>query len=248
MGGLSPWKWLLLPGMAAMVVMSYLWAGDIVSFVSPKTTRIIFWHVPMAILSMVWFFVAAFYSVKVLVGKDRFDDERASRAAEVGLLLTVLATVTGAVFSKMQWAGGLNSPWYSGYWQWDPKQTAIVIVIVIFMAYFGLRMSVDDASKRARLAAVYAILGAIAVPVCFYVLPVLPIFGQTVHPTDTIRQGMDVPYRVTFWLANLLFLGFSLWGYQLQLRLARLAERKSVTAGAAEPRFEAVRTRPAEQQ
>lgn len=241
--GLSPWKWLLLPGMLAVVLMSYLWAKDIELFQSPGTARIIFWHVPMAMLSMVWFGVAAWYSVQVLRGKDAFADTRASKAAEVGLLLTVLATVTGAVFSKMQWAGGLESPWYYGYWQWDPKQTAIAIVIVIFMAYFGLRMSIENEATRARLSAAYAILGALAVPFLYYTLPHLPIFGTTNHPTDVIKQGMDTPYRVTFWTANVVFFGFTLWGYQLQLRVARLAERRSRAADAevAEPRFEAIR-------
>lgn len=248
-GGLSPWKWLLLPGMVAVILLSYLWAKDLPVFPSPKTARIFFWHVPMAILSMAWFFIAAFYSGRLLFGKDPFDDHRASKAAEVGLLLTVLATVTGAVFSKMQWAGGLNSPWYEGYWQWDPKQTAIAIVIVIFMAYFGLRMSIDNPTTRARLSAVYAILGAIAVPFLYYTLPHLPVFGTTIHPTDVIKQGMDSAYRSTFWLANLVFFGFALWAYQLQLRLARLAERRTeLPAGAAEPRFEAIRKPATEQQ
>jgi heme exporter protein C len=240
--GLSPWKWLLAPGMVAMIVMSYVWAGPNVDFISPQTARIIFWHVPMAILSMLWFFIAAWYACRVLWSKDPFADTRSSKAAEVGLLVTVLATITGAVFSKMQWQGGLNTPWYYGYWQWDPKQTAIAIVIVIFMAYFGLRMSVDNPETRARLSAVYVIIGAVAVPYLYYTLPQLPIFGQSVHPTDVIKKGMDTPYRATFYLSTLLFFGFSLWGYQLQLRLARLAERRGALAeGAAEPRFEAVR-------
>jgi heme exporter protein C len=240
--GMSPWKWLLLPGMSAVILMAYLWAGSLPAFQSPQSARIIFWHVPMAILSMVWFFIAAFYAGRYLYGKrqDAFDDDRASKAAEVGLLLTVLATVTGAIFSKMQWAGGLNSPWYEGYWQWDPKQTAIVVVIFIFMAYFALRMSIEDKTTRARVSSVYAVLGAIAVPFLYYTLPHLPVF-QSLHPTDVIKQGMDAPYRTTFWLATLMFFGISFWAYELQLRLARLPERRPVPDGADEARFEAVR-------
>ncbi|HEU4754998.1 MAG TPA: cytochrome c biogenesis protein CcsA, partial [Armatimonadota bacterium] len=170
-----------------------------------------------------------------------FDDTRAAKAAEVGLLLTVLATITGAVFSKMQWAGGFNSPWYAGYWQWDPKQTAIVVVIVIFMAYFGLRMSVDDERKRARLAAVYAILGFVAVPFLYWILPQLPAFGSS-HPQGVIQGGMDPAYRTTFWLSTLTFFGVSLWGYQLQLRAEQALARVRLGAGTEpEARTEAVR-------
>jgi len=245
--GLAPWKWVLLPGMGAVIGMCYLWAGDLDNFISPRTARIIFWHVPMAMLSMLWFFVAAFYAGRYLLRRADFDDTRAAKGAEVGLLLTVLATVTGAVFSKMQWAGGLNSPWYEGYWQWDPKQTAIVVVIVIFMAYFGLRMSIEEPGKRARISAAYLIVGALLVPVLYYVLPHLPVF-TSLHPTDVIRQGMSPQYRTTFWLSTAMFLGASLWAYELQLRVARLEERSTARADAvATARVEAVR-RPATEQ
>jgi heme exporter protein C len=237
---------LLLPLMTAVILMAYLWAKDIPTFQDPQSARIIFWHVPMAILSMVWFCAAFVYSIRFLARHEEFDDVRSAKAAEVGLLLTVLATITGAVFSKMQWAGGVNSPWYSGYWQWDPKQTAIVVVILIYSAYFGLRMSIDDPRQRARSSAVYAILAFVAVPFLYYVLPQLPIFGS-LHPEGVIntRQGLDTPYRTTFWLSTLGFLGISLWSYQLQLRAEQLALRRELREDiVSEARTEAVR-RPA---
>ncbi|MFN3649335.1 MAG: cytochrome c biogenesis protein CcsA [Armatimonadota bacterium] len=240
---LAPWKWLLLPWMAAVICMAYLWAGDLPQFQSPQTARIIFWHVPMAMLSLVWFWVAAFYSFRYLTRRDEMDDVKASRAAEVGLLLTVLATLTGAVFSKMQWAGGLNSPWYEGYWQWDPQQISILLVIVYFAAYFALRLSIDDETQRGRFSAVYALIGAAAVPFIYFVLPKLPVFGTTIHPESVIRKGMDVPYRVTYWSATFGFLGISLWAYQLRLRVEALAARRAAKGTLIETttRTEAVR-------
>jgi heme exporter protein C len=237
---LAAWKWLLLPLMAAVILMCYLWAGDLKPFQSPVTARIIFWHVPMAILSMVWFAAAAVYAGRYLWRKAAFDDTRSVKSAEVGLVLTVLATVTGAIFSKMQWAG-VSTAWYQGYWQWDPKQTAIALVIVIYLAYFGLRASVEDPRTRANVSAVYALLAFAAVPFLYYVLPLLP--GTSVHPTQVIntREGMDTPYRTTFWLSTLTFLAVSIWAYQLQLRVERLADRVPSVEAAVEPRMEAVR-------
>jgi len=146
----------------------------------------------------------------------------------------------------MQWGGGFGSPWYAGYWQWDPKQTAIVIVILIFMAYFGLRMSVEDPRTRARLSAVYAILGFAAVPVLYWVLPQMTAaIGITMHPQNVITKGMDVPYRITYNLSLLGFMGITVWMHHLQLRLARLQDRAPVRGAPAEDRrVEAVR-RPA---
>lgn len=244
--GLIWWKWALLPLMTAVICMAYLWAKDLKSFQDPATARLVFWHVPMAILSMVWFLAAAIYSARYLLKGIPFDDTRAARAAEVGLLLTVLATVTGAVFSKMQWAGGFNSPWYAGYWQWDPKQTSIVITIVIYMAYFGLRMSVEEPGMRARFSAVYAILSFVAVPFLYYVIPQLTLaLGQSIHPTGVIQGGMDREYSLTFRLSTLGFLGITTWAYQMRLRLDRLAERRIEGAGpSGGERVQAVRRSP----
>ncbi len=231
--GLSLWKWALLPLMLAVIGMAYLWLGDLRNFPSPSTARIVVWHVPMAMLSVVWFVFAAILGLRYLLTRDLAFDERSTAACEVGLLTTVLATLTGAIFSKMQWAGGLNSPWYAGYWQWDPKQIAILIVIIIYAAYFALRMSVDEPRRRAPLASVYAILAAASVPFLYWVLPQLPAF-DSLHPQDVIRQGMDTPYRVTFWLSTLGFLGICAWLYQLKTRLVELTRRMETRAAEAD--------------
>lgn len=223
------WKWAILPLMSAVIVLCYTHAGPAPAFTSPESARIIFWHVPMAILSMIWFFFAAFLAIQYLRTRDLKYDLRAAEAASVGLALTVLATLTGAIFSKMQWAGGLKTPWYQGYWQWDPKQTAILVVILIFGAYFGLRGALDEPRQRAQLASTYAVLGALMVPLLYYTLPHLPIFGDTLHPTEVInrKQGMSPEYRLVFWLSTLTFLGLSCWCYDLRTRLGLLQQRRA---------------------
>ena len=43
-------------------------------------------------------------------------------SAGLGLLFAILATVTGAVFARIMWGA---------YWNWDPRQTSIVILLLI---------------------------------------------------------------------------------------------------------------------
>ena len=227
------WKWLLLPWMLTVIGLSYLWAGSFEGFQMPEAMRIVFWHVPQAILSLVWYGVAAWYGVRYLMRRQLFDDTRSSAAAEIALLVTVLAAASGAIFAYVQWGVA---------WSWDIKQVGITLLLALYCAYFALRMTVSDQRTRASLSAAFAVVGVVAAVFCYYVLPQMI---HTLHPgTDVIRSGMDVPYRTTFWMSVLGFFGFTLWSYQLKLRVERVAQTLAERAEgleAEESRLEPVR-------
>lgn len=233
------WKPLLGPWMAAVILLAYLWAGPLANgFQEPEAARIIFWHVPMAMLGLVWFWTGAYHALRYLYGRDQGNPERDARVlycSEIGLLCTVLATVTGAVFATVQW----GTPW-----NWDPKQVSITVLILIYMAYFALRASVETAELRARLSAVYAVVGAVATPLLMYVIPQLPQIRQ-LHPDNVIAGGLDGKWRLIYWMSTLGFLGTSAWIYQLRLRMVELETRR-VAAAEAPVRTEATRKRLAE--
>jgi heme exporter protein C len=219
------WKWLLLPWMIAVTLLAYLWAQPLDWFREPDSARIIFWHVPMAWLGLLWFWTGAVHGLRYLFGRRRGEpalDRKSASANEIGLICTVLATVTGMVFAARQW----GTPW-----NWDPKQVSITVLILIYLAYFGLRMSIADAELRGRLSAAYAVFGAVATPVLFWVIPQLAIV-QSLHPGGTtITGGLDAKWRIIYWMAFFGFLGITLWSYQLRLRLAAVEERLSLAEG-----------------
>lgn len=205
--------------MAAVILLAYLWAQDLRAFMDPPSARIIFWHVPMAMLGMYWFAVGAVHGYRFLFGKRQGEmelDRKVQFACELGLLTTVLATVTGMVFAQVQWGMA---------WNWDPKQVFITVLIVIYIAYFGLRLSVDDPELRARLSSVYAILGAISAPLLMYVIPNIPALKGLHPPGQTITGGLDGKWRVIYWMSTAGFLGITTWMYFLRLRAAAIEER-----------------------
>ena len=226
--------------MFLVIYLAYVWAQPLQQFQEPEAARIIFWHVPMAWLGMLWFFAGAVFALRYLFGKSRDEarmDRKVQVANEVGLICTVLATVTGSVFAQVQW----GTPW-----NWDPKQVSITVVIFLYLAYFGLRMSIEQPGLRGRLSAVYAVLGAVAAPVLLVVIPQLPIFA-TLHPEGTIQGGLDSKWRTIYTMSFVGFLGITVWVFQLKVRLAALEERCAARLQApeypldAEPRTEAVR-------
>ncbi len=142
--------------------------------------RIIIMHVPTAWVSVLAFAVSAIYSGLYLWRGNPADDDRALAAAECGFLFTVLATVTGAIFSQVVW--GI-------YWNWDPRQTSIFVLLLIYAGLFALRAALEDVEKRRRLGAVFAIFAFVTVPFLIFVAPRMA--DSTLHPNCAFLPGSN---------------------------------------------------------
>jgi len=90
--------------------------------------------------------------------------------ASLGTFYAVLATVTGMLWAKYNWGA---------YWNWDPRQTSIFILILIYAAFFALRSAIDNEERKARLSSVYSIISFVTVPFLVFVLPRL---SSGLHP------------------------------------------------------------------
>jgi heme exporter protein C len=140
--------------------------------------RIIIMHVPTAWVSVMAFAISALFSGLYLWRKNPEHDDYALAAAESGFLFTVLATVTGAIFSQVVWGV---------YWNWDPRQTSIFVLLLIYAALFALRSSIDDIARRRQLSAVYSIFAFVTVPFLIFIAP--RISDSTLHPNCAFIQG-----------------------------------------------------------
>lgn len=221
---LSAWWWLLWLWLAAVIVGAFEYAPLAAKFIG-QSSRILFFHVPMAWAAFTAFITAGVYSVRYLFGGRSRDalrqprHDRAARAAiELGLLFGVLATVTGAVWSRIMWGA---------YWNWDPRQIWIVAALIFNGAYLALRDAVEDLEKRARLAAAYAALGLVVTPFCFFVLP--RIAGFTLHPEPVINARGKIemePRMLQVLLASGLgFMALFFWLHDLRTRMLAIADR-----------------------
>jgi len=127
-----------------------------------ENAKIIFFHVPTAWLTVIGFLVSTIFSIKYLRKKNLDDDAKSYVAAQLGLIFCILATVTGAVWAKFAWGS---------YWSWDPRQTSIFALMLIYGAWFALRSSIESEDKRATLSAVYSILAFVTVPFFVFIMP-----------------------------------------------------------------------------
>jgi heme exporter protein C len=170
-------RWLLWLWLSGVIVGAFYYAPLASGFLG-HSSRILFFHVPMAWVAFLAFVAAGFWSVRYLAfGRDPRHDLAAASAVELGLLFGVLATATGSIWARVMWGA---------WWNWDPRQTSIVLAMLFYAAYLALRAAVADGPTRARLSAAYGALGLAVAPFLFFVLPRL---GFTLHPEPVLNAA-----------------------------------------------------------
>ena len=139
--------------------------------------RIMYVHVPSAWLAYLAFSVTLLAGVFYLIRSDLRYDRLATASAEIGLVLTGLTIATGAIWGKATWGK---------WWDWDPRLTTTAILFVVYAGYLLVRQSIVDRRRRARLAAVFGIIGFLNVPVVHFSV----LWWRGLHqPPSVIRPG-----------------------------------------------------------
>jgi heme exporter protein C len=221
-GSLAWWKWLCGLLMAYVCVGAFYVVKGAAGFTggSGDSARILFFHVPSAILSFIGYVVATVYAFRFL-GRDRSleMDAKSATAMELGFLFCILATATGSIFSGAQWGS---------YWNWDPRQTSIVVMLLLYAAYLSLRGAVaEQPEKRGRLSAVYVLVMLVPAIFLIWVVPRIPALAS-LHPTDTLfNQAKTSPeYKAVLYPSFLAFGLLFTWMFQLRLRQIKLLMRR----------------------
>lgn len=184
------------------------------AFAAPTLARILFWHLPCAIGTSLFIFAGGYFGIRYLVSHDPRWDVRAVAAQEIGLLLACITMLTGILFSKVQWGN---------WWDWDPRQTSFLMVLVIYMAYFVIRSGYADEAKRASFSSAYTASALLPNAFLIFVFPRLPQVGLSLHPNDTVTGGRlkgSYGYCVIGTLLMIFTLAF--WLYKMRVRAGLL--------------------------
>jgi len=210
------YKILLAIWMAVIIVAAFFFTEAATGFPG-QTSRILFFHVPQAWVATLSFLLSMIGSAVYLAKRNVKADFLALSAAELGFLFCILATVTGSIFAKATWGS---------FWNWDPRETSIVILLMIYGAYFALRSAVADPEKRRVFAGVYSILAFVTVPFLVFVVPRIT---ASLHPENTMNPanpGMD-PKTLKVFLGSLFaYTGLFVWMLRLKMRILRIEESR----------------------
>ena len=155
--------------------------------------------------------------------KDLLLDTKSSISAGLGFLFCILATVTGSIWAKFNWGS---------FWNWDPRETSIFVLLLVYGAYFALRSALDSEEKRASLSAVYSILAFVTVPFFIFIMPrIMPgLHPGSADDTNSgpvvSSGGMNATMRIVLYASLLGFIVLYAWISHLQVRLASLKAKK----------------------
>ncbi len=216
------WKYTAGLLMAYVIYGAFAIAHGAIGFAEKGVAaRVIFFHVPCAVLSSVAYFAGMCYAVRYLYSSHRKslkDDWYSAAAMELGFLFCILCTLTGSIFAGIQWGS---------FWNWDPRETSIVIMLLLYASYLLLRTGLSRSpEKKARLSAVYTIVAL--VPAQFLIW-VVPRILATMHPTTTLTDPRmtSITYKMVLYPSFAAFTLLFIWLMQLRVRSLRiLALRK----------------------
>jgi len=210
------WRGLLLAWIAAAMAAGFLWAPLVPGL--GETTRVLYFHIPAAWLTVLALGWSMVHSVLYLARRRIDHDHQAAAAAEIGMLFCILATVSGSVWAKAVW---------HSYWNWDPRETSIFFLLLIYGAYLALRSAIDGEERRARLSAIYSVAAFVAVPFLVFVVPRIYF---SLHPDPIINPRgkieMDPRIRVGFYAMLVGFTVLFFWMLNLRVRLAGVERRR----------------------
>ena len=183
-----------------------------------ETIRNLYYHVSMWFAMISMMAASLFYSIRYLSGNNLQFDDRARLFAEMGLVFSILGITTGAFWAKFTWGA---------FWTNDAKLNGTAITILIYLAYFILRGSLDDQDKKARLAAVYNIFAFVLMIVFIGILPRLT---DSLHPGNGgnpafSQYDLDDNMRKVFYPAVIGWILFGVWVAQIRFRMTTIKTR-----------------------
>ncbi len=181
--------------------------------------RIIFYHVPHAMLSLVFPYVNLAASLGFLYWRRRDPlkaltaDAVAVSAAEVTVVYGSICLLTGMLWGKVEW--GI-------WWTWDWRLTSMLVLWLLYVSYLMLR-KLSSTGQTQTLAAVLSVFAAIDVPIVYMSIR----WWRTQHPSPIFFSGdpdakMD-PSMLPAFLWNVA--AWTMWGIFI-LTLRYLLERR----------------------
>ena len=185
-----------------------------------STVKIIYLHVPAALMAINAWFMMLVASLVWLIRRHHVSALAAKAAAPVGVTMTVIALITGAIWGQPMWGT---------WWAWDPRLTSFLILFLFYLGYIALWEAVEDPDTAADLTSVLCLVGSVFAVLSRYAVK---FWNQGLHQGTSVplatggRTVSDVffyPLLISMVGFGLLFLALVLYrtGTEIRLRRAR---------------------------
>jgi heme exporter protein C len=181
-----------------------------------ESVRIMFVHVPAAIMAEGVYYFIALASFVALVWRHPLADVGAQAAAPLGAAFTLVCLVTGSLWGKPMWGA---------WWVWDARLTSVLVLFFLYLGYIALVNAFDDPGRGSRAGAVLALVGVVDLPIVKFSVD----WWNTLHqPASILRMGGPTIDKSMLVPLLVMVLGYTLLGATVLLIRMRTAlnERK----------------------
>lgn len=224
---LLPGLW-TLAGLALVVglVWGFFFTPD--DFRQGSTVKIIYLHVPSALMAINAWFMMLVASVIWLIRRHHVSALAAKAAAPVGVVMTLIALFTGAIWGQPMWGT---------WWAWDPRLTSFLILFLFYLGYIALWEAIEDPDTAADLTSVLCLVGSVFAVLSRYAVN---FWNQGLHQGASLSLDKEENVADVFWVPLLvcitgfvcLFLALVLYrtGTEICLRRARALQAREGSA------------------
>jgi heme exporter protein C len=185
MGKLLPW---FAVAAAALLFAGIVWALAFApqDYQQGNSFRIIYIHVPSAILAQSCYMLMAVAGAIGLIWKMKVADMVAKSCAPIGATMALLALVTGAVWGKPTWGS---------WWVWDARLTSMLILLFLYLGIIALNSAIESETTAAQSTAVLALVGLVNIPIIKYSVE----WWNTLHQPATFKLTERPAMPVDMW-------------------------------------------------
>ncbi|MCI5095861.1 MAG: heme ABC transporter permease [Rhodobacteraceae bacterium] len=159
-----------------------------------STVKIIYLHVPAALMAINCWFMMLITSLVWLVRRHHVSALAARAAAPIGAVMTVIALVTGAIWGQPMWGT---------WWEWDPRLTSFLILFLFYLGYMALWEAIDNPDTAADLTSVLCLVGSVFAILSRYAVN---FWNQGLHQgASVMRAGAVTGTDTTEKVSNVFF-------------------------------------------
>lgn len=180
-----------------------------------STVKIIFLHVPAALMAINAWLMMLVASLIWLIRRHHVSALAARAAAPVGMVMTLIALFTGAVWGQPMWGT---------WWAWDPRLTSFLILFLFYLGYIALWQAVEDTDTAADLTSVLCLVGSVFAVLSRYAVN---FWSQGLHQGASLSLDRKENVDNAFWIPLVICMaGFAL----LFLTLVLIRTRTEIRA------------------
>ncbi len=136
--------------LAVGLIWGYFYTPD--DYRMGASVKIIYVHVPSAMMAINAWAMMLVASLIWIVRRHHVSALAARAAAPVGMIMTVIALITGAIWGQPMWGT---------WWAWDPRLTSFLILFLFYLGYMAMWAAIENPDTAADLTSVLCLVGSV---------------------------------------------------------------------------------------